>query len=62
MTETMDGDLSLLARGDAVQDRVAEVAGVLHGGYGALVELAGEALDHDLWGGWGLHSPAQWLA
>lgn len=56
------GGGALLSRIAEVEARVAEVAGVVHGGFAVLVDLAGVALDEKLWQGWGLHSPAQWLA
>jgi hypothetical protein len=60
--ESMPGGDALLPRIAEVEARVAEVAGVIHGGFAALVDLAGTALDEKLWQGWGIHSPAQWLA
>ena len=60
--ESVPGGDALLPRIRAVEARVAEVAGVVHGGFAVLVDLAGDALDEKLWQGWGLHSPGQWLA
>ncbi|MCB0977633.1 MAG: DUF222 domain-containing protein, partial [Acidimicrobiales bacterium] len=51
-----------LAAAEAIESRVAEVVGVVHGGHGALVGLAAEALEGRLWEGFGIHSPAQWPA
>ena len=45
-----------------VEDELAMVAGVTNASYGRLVEILGEALDDDLWQGWGIHSPGHWLA
>ncbi len=36
--------------------------GLLNAAHGRLVDLVGRALDEDLWQGWGIHSPAAWLA
>lgn len=45
-----------------VEDELAQVAGVTNASYGRLVEILGEALDDNLWQGWGIHSPGHWLA
>jgi hypothetical protein len=47
---------------DAAEGRLAEIAGVVHGGHGALVAFMVDALTRRLWEGWQIHSPAQWLA
>jgi hypothetical protein len=51
-----------MLRMDATDDRVAAIAGVVHGGYGALVEVVADALDEGLWKQAGIHSPAHWLS
>nr|WP_254126756.1 DUF222 domain-containing protein [Aquihabitans sp. G128] len=45
-----------------VQTAVAELMGVTNACYGRLVELVGEALDGELWNGWGIQSASHWLA
>jgi len=49
---------------DQVRTLEAEVAstmGVVNASLGRLVELVADALDEDLWGQWGIHSPAHWV-
>ena len=41
---------------------VAEVCGVLNAAHARLVSLVADALATDAWHGWGIHSPAQWVA
>ena len=41
---------------------VAEVCGVLNAAHARLVALVADALATDAWHGWGIHSPAQWVA
>ena len=42
--------------------RLAEIAGVLHAAEGAMVTLIADAIDGDMWFGFGVHSPVHWLA
>ena len=41
---------------------LAGVCGELNAAHARLVSIVGEALDSDAWHGWGIHSPAQWVA
>jgi hypothetical protein len=45
-----------------LEAEVAEVCGVLNVAHARLVSLVAEALATDAWQGWGIHSPAQWVA
>ncbi|QXC59111.1 HNH endonuclease [Aquihabitans sp. G128] len=40
---------------------IASVCGVLNAAAGRLVELVADALDGELWNGWGIHSATHWL-
>lgn len=60
--EMLKAGRAALAHLDRVEDRVAEMAGVVNAAHGELVSMVGEALDAQLWQGVGLHSPGQWLA
>lgn len=53
---------SELARLDALESEVAELAGVMNAAQGRLVMLVARALEQGLWAQPGIHSPAQWLA
>jgi hypothetical protein len=45
-----------------LEGAVAEVCGVLNVAHARLVSLVADALATDAWHGWGIHSPAQWVA
>ena len=45
-----------------LETAVAEVCGVLNAAHARLVALVADALAADAWQGWGIHSPAQWVA
>jgi hypothetical protein len=45
-----------------LEGELAEVVGVVNVAHGRMVELVGVALDEELWSGFGIHSPAHWLA
>lgn len=47
---------------DGVEGELSELVGLLNATHGRIVEIVGSALDQDLWQGWGIHSPAHWLA
>lgn len=47
---------------DAVCGQVAEACGALNVAHSQLVRLAREALDNELWQGWGIRSIEHWLA
>ncbi len=48
--------------GPSVEDRIAELAGVLNVANARLAEVMEEVLADEMWSGPGIHSPAQWLA
>ena len=41
---------------------LAVVCGELNAAHARLVSLVGDALESNAWHGWGIHSPAQWVA
>ena len=55
------GDEATMRAIAALEGDVAEVCGVLNATVGRLVELVADALDQDLWQGWGIHSPTHWV-
>lgn len=59
MTPTVDDRFEEQVRGLEVE--VASVCGVLNAAAGRLVELLADAMEDELWNGWGIHSPAHWL-
>lgn len=50
-----------MARLKAIEDELAELCGLANAIHGRMVELVGDALDAELWGGWGIHSPQHWV-
>lgn len=50
------------ARFDLMEAEIAEVMGVVNAAAGRLVDLVAKAIGEGTWNGWGIHSPAQWLA
>lgn len=53
---------TLLQRADQIDGEVARLTGAINAAHGRLVQVVRVALDEDLAGGPGLHSPAHWLA
>ena len=47
---------------EALEGAVAELAGVINGAQGRLVDLVARALQEGLWAQPGIHTPTQWLA
>lgn len=46
----------------ALETDLAVMCGILNATHGQIVVAMAKALDQDLWQGWAIHSPAQWLA
>ena len=47
---------------DAVEAELADVCGVLNVAHGRLVELTAQAIEGELWRGWGIRSVEHWLS
>ena len=45
----------------SLEGELAELCGMANAINGRMVELMADALDRNLWAGWGIHSPEHWF-
>jgi hypothetical protein len=57
----MDGAADTIGL-DGLEERLAVVCGQLNALHAELVSLVTTAIETDAWAGWGIHTPAHWLA